>query len=235
MLVLLPGLEGTGDLFGHFIRSLPKPCTVQIIRYPRDVPLTYLELERHVLDQLPKGAPITLLAESFSGPIALKISERRDLDLKAVVLVSSFALRPLGWAGPLLARLPISSLLRRPLPAAVTRTFLYGTNASQALVSEFTAALSSVDPVVIADRLKQALTATYGGGHLKPNTRVIALFSKRDRLLGRTALRSIVRAHGEIEAVAIDAPHCALQCSPEEVVRCLVRMDVLETHGCPGN
>jgi pimeloyl-ACP methyl ester carboxylesterase len=231
MLVLLPGLEGTGDLFGHFIRALPEGSAVQIVRYPRDVSLTYEELERQVLDQLPKDQPITLLAESFSGPIALRISERRDLDLRAVVLVCSFAQRPLGWMGPLLVRLPMRSLLQRPLPAAITRLFLYGMKASHALVSEFIAALSSVGPVVIADRLKQALTATHCGVPVTPNARrVIALYSKRDRLLRRAALRSIIKAHAGIEVVAIDAPHCALQCEPDEVVQCLTRLGILDAN-----
>src|SRR3569833_1923654 len=102
MLVLLPGMDGTGVLFDGCISSLAEECAVQIVRYPADVFLTYSELEQHVLDHLPKGVPITLVAESLSGPIALRISERRDLTLRAVVLVCSFASRPFGRVGRLL-------------------------------------------------------------------------------------------------------------------------------------
>ncbi len=70
MVVLLPGMDGTGELFAPFLSSLAGICSVQVIRYPRDADLTYAELQQYVMNQLPVSEPITLIAESFSGPIA---------------------------------------------------------------------------------------------------------------------------------------------------------------------
>jgi pimeloyl-[acyl-carrier protein] methyl ester esterase len=232
MLVLLPGMDGTGALFAPFISYLTEACEVQIVRYPADVFLTYSQLEQHVLDHLPKDVPITLVAESFSGPIALRISERGDLNLQAVVLVCSFASRPLGWIGTLLARFPLGYLFRLPLPTTILRTFLLGGSASRELISAIASAISSVQPFVLAARRREVLTATYCPGHIQPLTRVVVLFSKRDRLIGRRAATSILKVCSTIEAHAIDAPHLALQSAPGEVLKSLVRLGVLDHNGC---
>ncbi len=45
MLVLLPGLDGTGKLFSEILKSLEGRVATRIIDYPKDIPLGYDELE----------------------------------------------------------------------------------------------------------------------------------------------------------------------------------------------
>lgn len=232
MLVLLPGMDGTGALFDPFISSLGKGCKVQIVRYPANVFLSYSQLEQHVLSDLPEGVPITLVAESFSGPIALRISQRGDLNLQAIILVCSFASRPFGWLGTLLARLPLRYLLRFRLPAIVSRMLLLGASASQELISATALAISSVQASVLAARLREALTSTYCHGQIEPRTRIILLFSNRDRLLRRRGVRSILKICTEVESHVINAPHLALQSTPGEIAQLLIRLGVLDQSGC---
>src|SRR5437588_9478711 len=96
MLVLLPGMDGVGFLFGPFLACLPGACSVRVVRYPTDAELTYAQLEQHVSENLPGNEPSTLIAESFSGPIALRLTNNPTLNIRAVVLVCSFGSRPLG-------------------------------------------------------------------------------------------------------------------------------------------
>lgn len=77
MLVLLPGMDGTGTLFDPLLAVLPKTCQIKVIKYPTDASLTYEELERYVIERLPIGrSPLIVIAESFSGPIALRLAAR---------------------------------------------------------------------------------------------------------------------------------------------------------------
>jgi pimeloyl-ACP methyl ester carboxylesterase len=161
--------------------SLPGTCSVRVVRYPPDVELTYAQLERQVLENLPGQRPITLIAESFSGPIALRLANDPDLNIRAVVLVCSFGSRPLGKLGAVLAHLPISSLLRFRAPELLLRTVLLGKAAPDELVAATVAAISSVRPSVLAGRLKAALTSHSMSGPVAPSTRVIAIFSSRDQ------------------------------------------------------
>ena len=69
-IVLLPGLDGTGELFKPFIDSLPPGIEPILVSYPPKEKLGYGELSDYVMSRLPKDEEYLLVGESFSGPIA---------------------------------------------------------------------------------------------------------------------------------------------------------------------
>ncbi len=75
-LVLLPGMDGTGRLFGRFLRALPPAYSPIVVGYPADKVITNDALVEHVQRFLPVDKPFALIAESFSGPIALRVATR---------------------------------------------------------------------------------------------------------------------------------------------------------------
>ena len=111
-IVLLPGMDGSGALFGDFIAALG--LNPVIVAYPPDTPQTYDELEHFVHQSLPAGEPYILLGESFSGPVAIRIASRKPAGLKALVLVCTFAALPPSRSGA--CRFPS----RRPRCSVVT-------------------------------------------------------------------------------------------------------------------
>jgi pimeloyl-ACP methyl ester carboxylesterase len=126
-LVLLPGLDGTGQLFAEFVKVLGPHIDTLVVPYPKDRALGYDELETLVLAALPTAGPFVVLGESFSGPLAIRIAARAPPGLAAVILSASFAKNPypwLGWARPLAAWLPLKALPRwvraPPHPSART-------------------------------------------------------------------------------------------------------------------
>jgi pimeloyl-ACP methyl ester carboxylesterase len=76
VLVLLPGLDGTGKLFAEFVEALKSVVECVVVAYPCDQPMGYGELEGLVVSALPKDRPFVLLGESFSGPLAIRIAAR---------------------------------------------------------------------------------------------------------------------------------------------------------------
>lgn len=74
-LVLLPGLDGTGNLFAKFVSTVTPNLDARIVRYPTDRPLSYADLLSTVVDTIPREEPFVLLAESFSTPLAVTIPE----------------------------------------------------------------------------------------------------------------------------------------------------------------
>ena len=173
-------MDGTGLLLEPFVSRLPVRCEVQILRYPVDRLLSYAELEVLVVDQWPRDCPVTLIAESFSGPIALQLSQRPDLQLRAVVLVCSSSYRPLGWFGVLLSCLPLELILRASLPSWVVRAFLLNQTSTDEMVSLVKRAIASVKPRVLADRLRQALRSKYCASEVKSVCRVAPFVAERD-------------------------------------------------------
>ena len=51
--LLLPGMDGTGDLFEPFLSVLPAGVEATVISYPRDRKLSYEQLEESVWEKLP--------------------------------------------------------------------------------------------------------------------------------------------------------------------------------------
>ena len=81
-LILLPGLDGTGNLFEPFVAHLPEEFPATIISYPTDQKLNYEQLKNLVIRQLPNDEPFALIAESFSGAIAVLIATEAPPNLK---------------------------------------------------------------------------------------------------------------------------------------------------------
>lgn len=180
----------------------------------------------YVSDRLPRNCPFTLAAESFSGPIALRLSQRAEFVIDAVVLVCSFGSFPLGAAGRALARLPFAPILKCRAPSFVLRRFLLGRFASEAQLAEVRRAIALVKPEVLAHRLRQALASRFAAGPIQPRCRVVALVSACDRLIGSRAVQSIARACPKAELHAIHTPHLALQTAFAEVARMLCLLSI---------
>ena len=93
-LIILPGLDGTGMRLGAFIERIGSEFDTQLIGFPVDTALDYAQLEAWVRARLPVGRPFALLAESFSGPLAVRIGAAPPAGLTAVILCGSFVRSP---------------------------------------------------------------------------------------------------------------------------------------------
>jgi pimeloyl-ACP methyl ester carboxylesterase len=117
-LVLLPGLDGTGELFAPFVEALTG-IDVRVIAYPADRAMTYAEHEAFVRDKLPRDEDYFLLAESFSGPIGISIAASTPPRLRGLILCCSFASNPLPRFSPLSKVVSMLPAVRLP-PSLVT-------------------------------------------------------------------------------------------------------------------
>src|SRR5688500_11525020 len=122
-LVLLPGLDGTGFLFESFVAAIGKSAEVIVVSYPPDNELDYISLEQLVRSRLP-DRPSVLLAESFSGPIAISIAASPPSGLRGLILSCSFARNPVPF--PALAKLLLKILSPFPPPLWLLNFLLLG-------------------------------------------------------------------------------------------------------------
>src|SRR6187402_2819704 len=90
-LVLLPGLDGTGDLFKPFIEALTPDVSTITVSYSSVSHSTYADCQAVALSRLPQQDPFVLVGESFSGPIAIALAASRPAGLRGVILVGTFA------------------------------------------------------------------------------------------------------------------------------------------------
>ena len=119
-LVLLPGLDGTGLLFQLLLEALGATFPVQVICYPPDQCLSVEALAAQVRSQVAFDTDTVLLAESFSGLIAVELL-RQGIPLHSVIFCASFASAPHPWLLKLAMHLPLERWWRLPLPESLLR------------------------------------------------------------------------------------------------------------------
>jgi pimeloyl-[acyl-carrier protein] methyl ester esterase len=128
-LVLLPGLDGTGELFVDFIAALPESWTVTTVAYPSDRFLSYTDLRPLVSAAIPQSERFVLVAESFSTPVAVWYAATNPQNLVAVIICAGFVRSPVRrWSGTVKA-LARPRLFRLKPPRTIVEYFLLGQNA----------------------------------------------------------------------------------------------------------
>jgi pimeloyl-[acyl-carrier protein] methyl ester esterase len=216
-LILLPGMDGSGKLFGPLIERVGTEFDVEVIPYPTDQSLSYSELRHLVQAVLPTAEPFVLMAESFSSPLAIQCAAQRPQNLKAVILCVGFVSSPVrGWRRFLYSRMaPI--LLKRTLPNFAIRFFLAGTNATPTLLTEIRSVISLVKPEVLVHRLRSVLTCDARTDLSRIDVPILYLQAAHDRLVGQSCLGVIRRANPGVIVEKIEGPHLLLRLEPVRV------------------
>ena len=222
-LVLLPGMDGTGDLFEPLIQAIGAQAVLDVARYPTQRPLSYDELEDLVRPQLPAG-PFVLLGESFSGPLAVSLAAARPPGLLGVVLCCSFVRNPrpalTAFAG-LLSAWPLRRMSVMPmLPPA--RHLLLGRFGTPQLAQLLAGALGKVSPAVMVHRAQQVLRIHVADKLRTLRVPVLYLQAAQDRVVPTTAARFVQQVLPATRVVRLEGPHCLLQASPAEAATALL-------------
>jgi pimeloyl-ACP methyl ester carboxylesterase len=217
--VLLPGLDGTGRFFAPLVSALSPSHPTQIIAYPPAEPMDYGELERWVRDALPQHQPFLVVAESFSGPIAVALAASPPAGLRGVVLCATFVRNPIPVLGRFRRLLPFL-----PVKAAPTRLLgwlLLGGNASPSWRSAISSALASVSPQVIRTRLDAVLSVDAARLLAQAQVPVLHLRANRDRVVRKAAGTLVSEKLPSARVVGIDGPHFLLQTCPETAAKAI--------------
>ena len=117
-LVLLPGMDGTGDLFDPLLSALPEEIEPTVVSYPGSESLGYEELVGIAREAIPADEPYAILGESFSGPIAVSLAADAGTNLVALFLCCTFIRNPskaLAAMRPILPLIPCETFLQTPL------------------------------------------------------------------------------------------------------------------------
>jgi pimeloyl-[acyl-carrier protein] methyl ester esterase len=215
-LVLLPGLDGTGRLFAPLLAALPKDIRTNVVSYPANELLDLPALASLVQRQMPVGKSV-LLAESFSGLVALALLGEAPSKVGAVCFVGAFAEPPRPFLlrlAPLASR---SAALLRSTPAFLLRQYCLGSDATAAQLRLLRESLASVSPKVLGQRLS-IVAARHSFG--KPvDIPCCYMRASQDRLVPATCSDWFERKFRRCELREIDGPHFLLQARPIEAAQ----------------
>lgn len=213
-LVLLPGMDGTGLLFSPLLAELHDVDT-EVIPLSQEGPQDYDTLSRWVCDRLPKEEFI-LLAESFSGAIAAKISLRDRPALKGVIFVASFLSSPASLAVSTAKLLPIQVLSKFPGASIIHRLLFLGQSASQETVELFCRVIDTVPQSTLKARLDSISSLRYTD--YKSRLPAVYVQAKGDRLVRAHKVQEFTKAYPGLGIVKVGGPHFVIQANPKECV-----------------
>jgi pimeloyl-ACP methyl ester carboxylesterase len=205
-IILLPGLDGTAQLFRRFIQAAPPQLSLVPIPLPPE-PLGYAELADGVTSLLPDGR-LVLIAESFAGPLAVAITRRRAI--AGLILCNSFVSAPRARA---LRWLAVPSVMNLPPPALLLRRYLLGDRADEALVREVAATIASVSPAILAHRIRSVLTVDQSDVFAHCGAPTLYLRGTDDRLVPDSSWRRMSRLR-PMTMATVAGPHLLLQANP---------------------
>lgn len=209
-LLLLPGMDGTGDLFRPLIEALSLPA--RVVSYPTDELAGYAELLELARSQL-TDEPTIVVGESFSGPLAVRLGD--DPRVVGVVLAASFASSPLRYGSRALGSVaPL--LFRASPPRFLLRALLAGFNAPGTLIDALKATLRRLPSNVLAARLLDVLAVDVRQELRASRTPLLVLVPTRDRLVHKGLSRELAALRPDARVLNFQAPHLLLQRAPAE-------------------
>ena len=211
-------MDGTGLLFKPLLGALPDSITATVVAYPTDRPLGYAELLPLAMAALPKDSEFAILAESFSGPLALMLAATNPAGLRGVVLCGTFVRSPLprplswlaGWARPWWFGLK---------PRALARWLLLGRYCNDELRELFESALAQVKPSVLAARARAVVAANADDALRTCRVPILYLAANADRVVRPGSLQLIQRLCPQVAAITLSGPHLLLQAAPVDAAR----------------
>ena len=222
-LVLLPGLDGTGDLFANLLSEFPEGMKVITRGYPARQILPYPELVAWLDGVVPKDEPYVLLGESYGSPLAVMFAATHPPNLVGLILCVGFVSNPVRHWGFL------PRLLSRPLffrispPDFLLEYFIAGAGPPESLKLAVNRATRSVHPDVLAARARAVLEVDASAELRRVKVPMLYMQAAEDRLVSSECLDEIKGLRPETMAVSISSPHLMLQRQPQVAAKAIVQ------------
>lgn len=216
-LVLLPGLDGTGDLFAWLQRRLPEDLPVTVVRYPNDPSMGYEDYMAFARSKIGTRR-VVVLGESFSGPVAVKLVAALPDQIAGLILAATFLKSP--WP-PLLVR-RAASVNPHQAPRAARDAFLMGRYRSQEVSAKVDDIIRQLTPGLRSARLKAVAGVDVRHDFAKLSCPVLALHGRADWVVPPRTTKAFIKSKPGAELALFASAHMLLQSRPAETAEAIV-------------
>lgn len=211
--VLLPGLDGTGRLFAPLCSALSADAPPTVVRY--DTERSFEDYVETSLSALPSQECV-LIAESFSGPIALAVAARYPARVSRLVLCATFARSPYRTLLAAAKLVPQFAFSPNPTQRHVLRHFCFNSDCTDSLLGETLSVLRSVPATTMKSRLVCLADIDVTSLLSKVHTPTLYLLASADRVVGRRLSREVISALPNVTVRELNGPHLLLQTRARE-------------------
>jgi pimeloyl-[acyl-carrier protein] methyl ester esterase len=203
-IVLLPGMDGTGEFLKPLAEQLSRHRPVVVVAYPADRVQNYDQLVSCARERLSHDR-VVVLGESFSGPIAIELAAT-DPRVVGLVLASSFARHPLPTQLAALTKL----LDLKWMPIGIIIAALLGSSATPKLRERLRDVLAALPRDVIRARARDVLCVDKRKRLGETRCPLLCLHGRSDRLVCKRLVDDIVAARPDCQVRWLDGPHMLL-------------------------
>jgi len=208
-IALLPGLDGTGELFFPIVPHLEKRFEVHVVNYTDSVSFDdYVESAER---QLPDSVPLSLVAESFSGPVAIRLLARDASRFLASVLSATFCKSPLPLFTRGSWRVPEILFGSNPVSRAFLDLLVTGSAESSDIRSKSRELLKSVGGRKFKERIGLVDAVDVGAELPKIDSPLLYIQATRDRIVLPNSAAEMMKLAKNMEIAQVDGPHMILQ------------------------
>jgi pimeloyl-[acyl-carrier protein] methyl ester esterase len=206
-LLLLPGFDGTGELFAPLLPALDQH-DVTIARYHDEKSFDdYVDTASALLHEDDN----VLIAESFSGPIALALMARFPNRIRCAALCVTFVVAPHRALTRLARLMPASLFDAHPGQRMILRHFCLDQKCSPALEDKALSAICSVKGSTIKQRFNVLADIDMRRVASTIATPILILRATRDRVMNRVRYQQLIDALPHATVQDVDGPHLLLQ------------------------
>jgi pimeloyl-[acyl-carrier protein] methyl ester esterase len=214
-ILVLPGMDGTGELLTALLDQLSLHHLVQLTAYPTDEQLGYDQLVTFVVERAPKGQ-FVILGESFSGPIAIEVAAT-DRRVVGLILASSFARHPMPELFAPLARI----FDMKWVPTSIVVRALLGSTGTPGLKSRLIQAWERLPREIIRARVSEALRVDKRNRLCEITCPMLCLHGRFDRLVSKKCVDEITSAQPGCQVRWFDASHMLLETHADEAAKAI--------------
>ena len=216
-IVFIPGIDGTGILFEPLEKLLPHDVNVKVIQYPADRLLSFEENLQCVRQQVQPDQEAVVIAESFSGPVAVALVGSGQLKATCLILSATFARSPRPLLLNILSCLPMELLLKLPLPRFLLKPIIAGGEQPVDVFEDMLQRIRAMVPAkVFAHRLMVVNQTDVREWLSKLTVPCLYIQATADRAVPPSALFDFIEAVADLRVARIPGPHFILQAQPQQ-------------------
>ena len=209
--VLLPGLHGSVALFESFVALAPPWARCRPVALPSDGAQTFSSLAERLAPALQSLEGFVLVAESFSGPIASRLTRILGTKVCLLVLCNPLTVAPVRLPARLSARLMRSAFC----PAWAVSLAMAGSDSE--LGQHILREVRNLPASALEQRLNAAFAAVGQDIAEHVSAPLLAILGTGDRLIPPFLSRPVLSAVPYSTLVELKAPHLVVQAKPAEV------------------
>ena len=210
---VLPGLDGTTSMLRSFRDAAPPSYHVTLVDLPPDG-ADYATIYSQLGKQFDAARECILIAESFSGPLAIKLAAEHHHSIRCLILVATFARPPVGaW----IRYLPLATMLRFPIPSFIARYYLLGFSADPATVQLLRSVIRRAKSRILAGRIRETTRIDVQQELKQLSCPVLYLHPTADKLIKEHSVNAIRQLRPDLEICRIEGSHMILETQPARV------------------